>query len=795
MKYLSLVGLGVVCLGLTATSACAELLVPKIPQPGPNDGRIAYFVGRMLEQYHYRQQAFDDSVSEKFFDGYFEGLDPQRVHFTQGDVVAFASLSTNLDNLTITDSAVADVSPAFSIYARFLTRLEERVSYVDELLKNPSNFDFGADEKVLLNRKDEPYPVDLDAARALWKQRLRAEYLQEKIARLDEKKKKKPEANSKSATTNELTRQEGAVVESGGNSNSVAVGANTKTNLLATNKNKNEPKETAKTEAEQIAEKLSKRYHRSLTSYREWDGDDVLQVYLNALAHVYDPHSDYFGAAAAENFAIGMNLQLFGIGAQLSFTDGYCTLEKLFPGGPAAKSGKLEEKERIVGVAQGDGPFVDVVEMNLNKTVRLIRGEKGTPVRLAVIPAVEDTPRREITLVRDEIKLEDQAAKGKIIDLPTGAGKTTRIGVVDLPSFYASFDGKSKSFTSPDVEKLLKKFVEEKVDGVILDLRRNGGGSLEEAIKVTGLFIKEGPVVQVRVADPNRRKTVHSDLDGEVAYDGPLVVMTSRFSASASEIVAGALQDYGRAVLVGDSSTHGKGTVQNLNPLRRWLSNATNDPGELKMTISKFYRAGGSSTQLKGVVPDIVLPSWVNYSKEVGEAAMETALPWDTVASARFTELDLVKPLLSELARRSNERVAESKEFSYTREDIERYRKRQEDKTVSLNEVERLREKEADEQRDKQRNKERLARKEPDVKVYEISLKRAEQPGLPPPMEKTNSVTAKISSGTVSTDDEDEDEKPPVVDAGMQEAQNILVDFIELLAKRSVAASTTATTK
>jgi carboxyl-terminal processing protease len=759
MKYLSLLGLSLVCLGASVTLVHAELVVPKIPQPGPNDGRIAYVVARMLEQNHYRQQSFDDSVSEKFFDGYIEALDPQRLHFTQSDIADFSSLRTNLDNLTLTGSGVADPSPAFAIFSRFLTRLEERVNYNEVILKTPTNFDFTSDEKVLLNRKDESFPKDANEAQALWKQRLRSEYLQEKLVRADSKKK-----SAKPDTTE--TKKPGE-------------------------------KESTKTDAEQIVEKLSNRYQRNLKTFREWDNDDVLQAYLNSLTHVYDPHSDYFGAAAAENFAIGMNLQLFGIGAQLSFVDGYCTLEKLFPGGPAAKSGKLEEKERVVGVAQGEGPFVDVVEMNLNKTVRLIRGEKGTTVRLAVIPPVEDTPRREITLVRDEIKLEDQAAKGKIIDMPGENGKSVRLGVIDLPSFYASLDGKSTRFTSPDVEKLLKKFVEEKVDGVILDLRRNGGGSLDEAIKVTGLFIKEGPVVQVRA--PDRRKIVQSDLDGEIAYDGPLVVMTSRFSASASEIVAGALQDYGRAVLVGDCATHGKGTVQNLNPLRRWVTpttpSATNDPGEVKMTISKFYRAGGASTQLKGVMPDVVLPSWVNYSKDIGEAALENALPWDTITTARFTKLDLVEPFLPELARRSNERVAASREYDYIREDIERYRKRQEDKTISLNERERIREKDADEQREKLRNKERLARKEPEAKVYEITLKLADQPGLPKPVEKTNTITAKIASEATSTNaDDEEDEKPPAMDAGMLEAQSILVDYIGLLAKRSVAA-TTSTTK
>jgi len=277
------------------------------------------------------------------------------------------------------------------------------------------------------------------------------------------------------------------------------------------------------------------------------------------------------------------------------------------------------------------------------------------------------------------------------------------------------------------------------------------------------------------------------------------VVMTSRFSASASEIVAGALQDYGRAVLVGDSSTHGKGTVQNLNPLRRWVvaanPSATNDPGEVKMTISKFYRAGGASTQLKGVMPDIVLPSWVNYSKDIGEAALENAMPWDTISSARFSRLDLVDPFLPELARRSNIRVSASPEYTYVREDIERFRKRQEDKTISLKETERVREKAADEQREKERNKERLTRKEPEARIYDITLKLADQPGLPAPVSKTNAAPAALANATAKPADADEadaEEKPPFVDASLVEAQNILIDYIGLLTKRSLAATAAA---
>jgi carboxyl-terminal processing protease len=438
-----------------------------------------------------------------------------------------------------------------------------------------------------------------------------------------------------------------------------------------------------------------------------------------------------------------------------------------------------------------------------------------------------DSPsdRRVVALIRDEIKLEDQEVKGKVIELPAGAKTPPRIGVIDLPSFYATIDlGGPKSVepaaedggagrptprsTSADVARLLKKFTDEKVAGVILDLRRNGGGSLEEAIKLTGLFIKEGPVVQVRGSDDGL--LVREDTDPTVAYDGPLIVLTSRFSASASEIVAGALQDYGRALVVGDISTHGKGTVQNLNPLRFWVkpatATATNDPGQLKVTIQKFYRASGASTQLKGVMPDIVLPSVLNYSKDIGEDALENPLKWDTIPSAKFEKLNLVAPCLSELLKRSNHRVTSDQDFAYVREDIELFRKNQADKTISLNEKQRLKEKDELEARQKARDQERLARKEPDRKIYELALKQLALPGLPPPVEKTNaaakSFAGKAASFGTSTNsasvapkppappgelDEDEaEETPPAVDAALEEAERILVDYIALLSQKSL---------
>src|SRR5438094_5754803 len=430
--------------------------------------------------------------------------------------------------------------------------------------------------------------------------------------------------------------------------------------------------------------------------------------------NVYDPHSDYLGKSKLDNFAMSMNLSLFGIGALLESEDGYCKIKELKPG-PALRSKKLKPGDRIVGVAQGDSEPVDVVDMKLSKVVEMIRGPKDTKVRLTVLPvdATDPSARVEVLLVRDKIKLEDEEAKAKIIELSAKDQTVTRLGIIDLPSFYAGFDLKDSSptqlassneragakSTTEDVARLLKKLMAEKVAGVILDLRHNGGGSLEEAINLTGLFIKEGPVVQVQDAEGNLIKD--EDNDPSVLYDGPLIVLTDRFSASASEILAGALQDYGRALIVGDSSTHGKGTVQSLIQLEPYvhrLSDSTNNPGALKVTIRKFYRASGSSTQLKGVIPDLVLPSLNNYA-EVGEASLENPLPWDTIDSAKYEKLNLIQPVVPELQKRSTERVAADKDFAYLQEDIEIYRKYLADKSVSLNEEARRKEMKENEER------------------------------------------------------------------------------------------------
>jgi carboxyl-terminal processing protease len=489
-----------------------------------------------------------------------------------------------------------------------------------------------------------------------------------------------------------------------------------------------------------------------------------------------------------------MSLSLFGIGAQLTEDDGYCTISSLVRGGPADKGQQLHEKDRIITVAQGNQPPVNVVDMELGKVVQLIRGPKGTEVRLTISPVEDRAVRRVVTLIRDEIKLEDYEARAQLIELPDGHGGTTRLGVIDLPSFYATVDlpgntehSTAKS-TTADVTRLIKKLKSEKAAGIILDLRGNPGGSLEEAVKFTGLFIKAGPVVLAR-SSFDGPVNVDSDTDSSALYDGPLVVLVNRLSASASEIAAAALQDYGRALIVGDISTFGKGTVQNLNPLRSFFvrpatASATNDPGTVKITIRKFYRVSGASTQLKGVMPDLVLPDVLNYSTQFGESSLENPLPWDTIPSVNYSKLNLVQLYLDELRRRSSERIATNQDFIYIRQDIDEFLKKQADKTASLNEREVIKEHETHQVALDAHEQERMVRKRSSVKVYEITVKNADQPGLL--AQETNSVAG---NGTVTNDTTNTTQKVAGSDAiefqraeaaRLDEAEHILEDYISL---------------
>jgi carboxyl-terminal processing protease len=756
MRHLKITVSGIIalmilfCLFIVAGCITTKKVPPPaqgVPAPGTNDARISYVTARLLEEYHYSQHPLDEEISKKYFDGYLEALDPQHLYFLQSDIADFARYRTNLSTLTIDYHRASDLTPAREIFQRFLERLKQRVAYVDPLLKQ-NEFQFYTRDRILLDRRKAPYPKNLTEAQNLWRQKLLYDYLQEKLSR----------------------------------------------EVSPTNSNVIVP--FPKSASIEIAEKLARHYHWILRIFTNWDSSDILQAYLNALTHAYDPHSDYFNPTHAQDFSIDMSLSLFGIGAQLHSEDGYCTIVSLIPGGPAGKSKQLKENDRIIAVAQGKQPPVDVVDMEISKTVQLIRGPKDTEVQLTIIPADNPSSRRVVSLIRDEIKLEDQEAKALLIESPDGHGGTNRLGVIDLPSFYATIDlsgnvnHSTPKSTTADVSKLIKKLEQEKVAGIIIDLRYNGGGSLEEAVRFTGLFITNGPVVLARL--PNGRVVVDEDNDPSELYGGPLIVLVNRFSASASEIVAGALQDYGRALIVGDTSTYGKGTVQNLNPLRPFIWSAnesiTNDPGAVKITIRKFYRISGASTQLKGVIPDIVLPDELSYSTSIGENSLENALPWDTIPSVHYDKLNLVQPYLAQLRLRSEARLVTNQDFIYIRQDIDEFNKLQADKTASLNERECLKKNEEANAHRKARDQERLARKPTDVKFYELTVEKADQPGLPPPLGETNGVTATIlSAGTnltqsASSKVADIPKLPAsIINPTLDETGRILEDYISLL--------------
>jgi len=760
-------------LAADAPAAKGTNAAPTELKPGPDAGKIAFVTTYMLEKLQYLQTNFDSTMSAKLFDGYLSALDPQHLHFLQSDLDEFAGYRTNLDRLMSKKTMFADTRPAYVIFSRYMDRLKEHIDYVDQLLKT-EKFDFTGNDRAVLNRHDLPYPKNLDEAKSIWRQRLRYEYLMEKINR---------ESNTNTVALNPTLK-------------SLTIGG---TNVpISSNSIVSAPK---KSMHDEIVETLGKSNHRMLKVFQDWDSSDVLNLYLESLARAYDPHSDYQGPEDYEDFAMQMNLSLSGIGAQLRAEDGYCKIEELL-NGPAKASGKIKVGDRITAVAQSNQPPVDIVDMPLNKAVRLIRGPKGTEVTLTVIPVgAPESTTKQVPLVRDEIKLENGEAKGRIYEVPGPNNTTTRLGLIDLPSFYATIDNTGNPTprsTTADVAEILKKFREEDVSGVILDLRHNGGGSLEEAIKLAGLFIKEGPVVQIKrpPPGPEGEVEVREDTDPSIAYDGPLVLLTSKFSASASEIVAGALQDYGRALIVGDATTFGKGTAQQIFYLSKLpaFADATHDPGTLKLTNSKFYRASGASTENRGVAADITLPSLWNDSTEVGESTLDNHLPYDTIKSSRYEKVNMVQPELAELLRRSNERTATNKEFAYLREDIERIRKQREDKTVSLNEKQQLADRAKIISEHKEREAERSKLKAAEPKVYDFTVKQASEPGLPAPTKQTNEVdsgfaeTDSIVDATPNSSDaltEAVTSETAHADAArLQEAKNILTDYIGLWKKQ-----------
>jgi carboxyl-terminal processing protease len=718
MKLKSL--LGSLGLALALGSAALTTRVHETSAAGSEEANIANVTARLLQNSAYASQHDTRQVSGKFLDHYLEMLDGNRLYFLQSDIEEFAPYRTNLEAIAVKNG---DTRPAHLIFNRFLQRLEQRVAYNKELLETET-FDFTGKDSYQWDRHNSPRPQDLNEVKQLWRQNLRYDYLQEKLA------------------------------------------------------NRN-PEEIVKT--------LTHRYERILHATQQWKDDQILEIYLTALAHAYDPHSDYMGRRQSEDFSISMNLSLVGIGASLQADDGYCKIRELVPGGPAARSKLLKVGDRIVAVAEeGKGP-VDLVDMPLPDAVSLIRGTKGTVVHLTVIPAnsADSSARKIVSLVRDQIHLEDQEAKARLVEAPAQAGRVSRIGIIDLPSFYSGFGGENESAqrsATADVAKLIEKLKREKVQGIILDIRRNGGGSLEEAISLTGLFIKRGPVVQTKDAGGDIH--VEYDPDTSVLYDGPLVVLTSRLSASASEILAGALQDYGRAVVVGDESTFGKGTVQSMLPLAKVMRRAglqcQADPGELKVTIRKFYRPDGASTQLRGVVSDIVLPSPTEALK-VSEAEMSDPLPWDSVPSVPHDEFDRVAPWVAALREASARRTSTNEDFAWLREDNDQIKTQLANPVVSLNEQQRRLEKAQDDARTKSRKTERAGRQTQHETQYEITLKNADQQGLPKPLSAASTPTVDDSESDADSTAPAPGGKDLAVDCVLQETQQILLDYITLL--------------
>ena len=595
--------------------------------PGTNDRYIAVAVRKQLEKEHYLKQPINDEIARRWFTSFLESLDPWKLYFLQSDVDAFAQRRESLDDLV----KRGDVQFAYEVLDRFLQRVDQRLPLIERLVKEPH--DFTAPETIVTDRDETKWAKTEAEAEDLWRRRIKYDLLVQKME---------------------------------------------------------------KTPSEEAQEKLLRRYRSLAKRWHQMTADELLETYLTTLTSSFDPHTSYMSPGTQENFEIQMKLQLDGIGAQLKSEDGYTTIVELTPGGAADRDGRLKAKDRVVGVGQGqgqDGEIVDVVDMNLNEVVKMIRGKRGTVVRLKVIPVGETAPK-VYDITRAKIELKDAEARGEVIEHGTKPdGKPYRIGVINLPSFYLDMAGAQQGqaefkSSTRDCRRLLDDFRGQGVDCVVLDLRSNGGGSLPEAIKLTGLFIDRGPVVQIK--DAGHQVRPYDDPETGVAWDGPLVVLTSKYSASASEILAGAIQDYRRGLIVGDKSTHGKGTVQTLLDVGQTLFNYGNSPklGAIKVTIQQFYRPSGGSTQLEGVKSDVELPS-ITTHLPIGEGDLDHAITFDKVPAAEFTSTGRVTDgLVSRLREESARRVADQKDFVKVAEDIARYERRKGEKTISLVESE-----------------------------------------------------------------------------------------------------------
>lgn len=597
-------------------------------------------------RYAYRPRPLDDALSADIYKRYLEALDGGKQFFHQGDIAGFDHYKTELDDAIKS----GELEPGYTIFADYRDRVNERISYARDLLKQDI-FDFTGDDEFHYDRKEAPWAEDSTELDELWKQSVRNDWLRLKLAGK---------------------------------------------------------------ESDKIQKTLDKRYANLADNVAQLEGQDVFQTFLNSYTSAIDPHTSYFTPRSAENFNLSMSLSLEGIGAVLQKQDDIVAIREIVPGGPADKSGILAPGDRVVAVGQGtDGAMEDVIGWRIDNVVEKIRGPKDSKVRLDVVPAsagLDSEPVR-VAITRDKVRLEDQAAKSKVLKIPGNEDNDSpdrQVGVIELPGFYQDFEGrrlKSGDYASAtrDVGKLLVDMKEQGVDGVVLDLRNNGGGSLNEAIELTGLFIDTGPVVQVR--ESGGRVSVNGDDEPGVAWDGPFAVLVNRASASASEIFAGAIQDYGRGLVIGEN-TFGKGTVQNLVDLDRWPGGDEERFGQVKLTVAQFFLPGGSSTQNRGVVPDINFPASVDAT-EYGESTYDNALPWTRIAAVPHKIYGNFTPILPTLDKLHKARVAENLEFQWWKEDVARFREQSEKTTISLNEMERRTERDANEERRKKRQETR----------------------------------------------------------------------------------------
>jgi carboxyl-terminal processing protease len=622
----------------------SEKFAPTVLKPVAAQTQAAVWASMLLSRHHYKAMPLDDAMSEKIFDHYFKALDGEKLFFLQGDIDQFDGARTKFDDAIKNEN----ITLPFAIYNVYQQRFGERIAYARQLLN--AKQDFTTDERFQLDREKAAWPKTEDEMRDLWRKRVKNDWLRLKLAGKEDKA---------------------------------------------------------------IRETLDKRYENYEMRVRKVDSEDVFQMFMNAYATSIEPHTNYLGPRSADNFDIAMRLSLEGIGAVLQSRDEYTVIREIVPGSPVGLSGKLKVGDRIVGVAQADSPgFTEVLGWRIDDVVQLIRGAKDSTVRLDVLPADAGPDGKHLTvsLVRKKITMEEQSAKKSIIEVPDGALKR-RVGVISLPTFYLDFDARrrgDKDYKSAtrDVAKILGELKKAKVDNVLIDLRNNGGGSLTEAVELTGLFIDKGPVVQQRSADG--KVEVESDMVPGLAWDGPVGVLINRGSASASEIFAAAIQDYGRGLIIGEPS-FGKGTVQTLvNFDRNAQQGEKARYGELKMTIAQFFRINGGTTQLRGVTPDIKLPV-ISDTENFGESSYDNALPWTSIKPAPFVPAGDLKEIVGPLQKRHDARIAKDKEFQYLEEDMAEVRKLRKENSISLNEAVRRKERDVQETRAKQREERQAA--------------------------------------------------------------------------------------